>query len=132
MYTFPIVGSVYRPPAKAILEVIPLGTPLLVKAEPTNEHDPYAVAVWIETKEIPENLHEDLDQAGQQYGYCIEEIRDSPKWHLGYIPREQALNFQPLLKSHDATAKLGFSPTGKPTVQVELKAKISEDALKTE
>ena len=36
LYTLPIVGAFYRPPAEAILKVLPVGAKLSLFAEPEN------------------------------------------------------------------------------------------------
>ena len=96
--TFPIVGSFYRPPAKSILETIPVGARLTIRAEPTNAFDPNAIAVWIQTTEIPASAHKALLLSGATSGFrlgddraedaesWLETILLADSWHLGYIP----------------------------------------------
>lgn len=122
-YTFPIVGARFRPPAVPILGVLPSGTPLRVVAEPENEHDPNAVALWIDTEAIPQRCHRDLGEASPNFGFGLEDILATPEWHLGYIPRVSAENFAPLLCDYDASGVLGFDEKGRPTVKVTLEPK---------
>lgn len=99
---FPIVGSFYRPPAKSILNAIPVGTPLEFRAEPTNPVDKDAIAVWIRTEHIPKQAHKQLVLCGADCGFRIgetpaesaDDFLDSillkREWHLGYIPAIEA------------------------------------------
>ena len=87
---YPIVGSKYRPPAQAILSVIPVGQELELIPEPDNEHDPNAIAVWIDGGAMTTQMEIDEVRAKfQGYGESIENITVQ-SWHLGYIPREIA------------------------------------------
>lgn len=90
MSTFPIVGMFYHPPAKALVEVLPIGTPLTLIAEPDNAHDGNAVAVWLYSKDIPESSKEKLSELLLPYGLQIEDVLLEEMWHLGYVPREMA------------------------------------------
>ena len=90
MSTYPIVGAYYRPPAQAILKVLPLGTTLTLVAEPDNEHDPNAIAIWLYTKDVPEICDERLEELLPDYGSTIEDFRNQEMYHLGYVPREMA------------------------------------------
>jgi hypothetical protein len=110
----PIVGSHYRPPAKAILSILPLGQELLLIPEPENEHDPNAIAVWIEGQKITTNM--DMDEVEiifSRHGLSIEEII-SRSWHLGYIPREIAKD---LALSGPTSGTLCFGANGGPRIE---------------
>ena len=89
---FPIVGSHYHPPAKAILDSIPPGTQLILQPEPENSYDSNAIKVIIASKDIPENSHLFLSDQLMAYGLEIEDILNQEIWHLGYLPRAVAQN----------------------------------------
>lgn len=108
----PIVGAHYRPPAKAILSALPSGTALLLRPEPTNEADPNAIQVLVESKHI--TWSDLLDQEASRYGSSGDEILTTPEWHLGYIPRTEAAKFT---LDGDRPGRLTFDPTGKPCIE---------------
>lgn len=121
--TYPIVGMHYRPPAKAILQILPNATPLLVRREPDNHVDPNAVMVSIASDAIPAEQHTELSLLASGYGYQLDQILAQPEWHLGYVPAKDAENLSPMLNDYDATATLSFMPDGKPAVQLTLNPK---------
>jgi len=84
---FPIVGMFYRKPAQAIIDCIPIGTHIYAYAEPSNEVDPNAIAILIDSEHIPEQCHDSLDIKLANYGMEIGDIMGEPTWHLGYIPK---------------------------------------------
>lgn len=88
--SYPIVGSFYRPPAKALIQSLPVGTPLTVRAEPDNPVDPNAIAVWLKSKDLTEAALAELDMLLSGFGYTIQQILDSKEWQLGYLPKEIA------------------------------------------
>lgn len=90
MSTYPIVGMHFRPPAKALIEILPIGCPLTLIAEPDNAHDSNAVAVWLYSENIPEESKSRLRELLIPFGYELEQILAEEVWHLGYIPREMA------------------------------------------
>ena len=88
--TLPIVGMFYRPPAKALIDVLAVGTPLLLIAEPDNAYDPNAIAVWLHSRDIPEASHPMLEETLPPFGKSLEEVLSEEEWHLGYIAKEMA------------------------------------------
>lgn len=84
----PLVGSHFRPPAKALIAALPVGTPLALRLEPENEYDPGAIAVWFATANLPqdEEILRELDQAAGNYGFPLDVLRSTPEYQLGYIP----------------------------------------------
>ena len=88
--TLPIVGSFYRPPAKILIDALPIGTPLFIMAEPDNQYDPNAVAVWLETRNIPETSYAALEEALPAFGFDLDTVLSQDQWHLGYIPKDFA------------------------------------------
>ncbi len=126
-YTLPIVGAHFRPPAKALLSVLPGGNALRIIPEPDNPHDENALAVFVVTSEIANDLNDELDVAASPFGYGIESIRDSVGWHLGYIPRTHAEVLQPRIVAYFAAQGkdgligiLAFTPDGKPAIRFDL------------
>ncbi len=136
MTTAPIVGSHFRPPAKAILQVLPLGHPLQLKPEPENQYDPQAVAIWVASATLQE-FEDELSLTLPGYGYAFEELPQAI--HLGYMDAK----YGHAAKWHDAIASaiasaakaavfdghtpddywsgsLSFDPAGKYLVQFEL------------
>lgn len=85
--TWPIVGMYFRPPAQAIIDVLPSGCALILEPEPTNEYDPNALRILVETKNIPEGKHEMLDERALSFGFALEDILAEKRWHLGYLPK---------------------------------------------
>lgn len=113
MPTHLIVGAHFRPPAKAILQILPSGCPLLVIPEPTNEYDPNALQVVVETKSLPDGIDSDLTSLAAGFGFDAAMIRERDQWHLGYVPRKDAENIR---LGGETPATLTFSSDGKPSV----------------
>lgn len=91
MSTYPLVGAFYRPPAKALIDVLPIGTPLTLIAEPENQYDPNAVAVWLYSRDIPEGAaHDKLSETLPAFGTDLDTVLSQEAWHLGYIAKEMA------------------------------------------
>lgn len=88
--TLPIVGAFYRPPAKALIDALPIGTRLQLIAEPDNAFDPNAIAVWLEVKDIPESVHSTLEESLPAFGHSLDTLKAQDAWHLGYVPKETA------------------------------------------
>ena len=132
--TAPLVGSHFRPPAKAILSVLPSACPLLVVPEPDNAYDANALQVFVRSADIPASQHSELDSAASLYGTSLAEILAQERWHLGYIARVNAEHLQPRVVAwinstsnpnadvnRDwAEAALSFDSAGKPLVALEL------------
>jgi hypothetical protein len=128
-YNLPLVGAHFRPPAKAILGVLPLGAPLQLRREPDNPHDPNAIQVMVASATIPPAAHEDLERAASGYGFDLATILGQPEWHLGYVPRTDAESIAPLMDEANVNmdgldqsfaGTLAFSPDGKPRVAFDL------------
>ena len=90
-----IMGAHFRPPAKAILSVLPTDCPLSIVPEPTNEYDPNALQVVLASADIPEDCYNELDLAAAGYGFSVEQILAQEQWQLGYVGREYAANLAP-------------------------------------
>lgn len=90
--TTQLVGAHFRPPAKALLAVLPAGHPLLLRPEPTNEYDANAVQVLLRSTSLEPLLAdaafaEEVESQLAGQGYDLQQIREADEWHLGYLPR---------------------------------------------
>jgi len=118
----PVVGAFYRPPAKLVLDTIPVGTPLFISAEPDNAFDANACAVWIETTAIPASALPALEEKLPSFGLELDDFLQAEQWHLGYIKKEIAA----VLRAHgvvqDDTALSGeFAMfNNKPGIKIEV------------
>lgn len=115
MKTYPIVGVSYRPPSQTILEHLALNTPLVMRREPDNRFDPNAIAIWIETSNIPPN-DLDLNSALSRRGFSIWELKANDEFQLGYIPATIAAVIAGDFPLSDTPARFAISGTGKPIV----------------
>jgi hypothetical protein len=121
MSTYPIVGAFYRPPAKALLEVLPIGTQLMLMAEPDNAYDPNAIAVWLNTTDIPEASFAKLEELLPNYGTDVDTVKASEAHHVGYIPKEMAksLRDNEVVKVETIViASFSLSSSGAPRVRL--------------
>lgn len=92
-FQFPIVGAYFRPPAAAVLEALPTGAVLALRAEPENPYDPNAIQVLMAGQSLTalsEAARTELDAKLPNYGFTLEELVETPEIHLGYIPRDSA------------------------------------------
>lgn len=127
-----LVGAHFRPPAKALLAVLPAGHPLWLRPEPTNEYDGNAVRVVLRTDSLPtdEFLQDELETQLAGQGYDLQTIHEADEWHLGYLPRAakgnvelEQWNMQVQLAIHEVAhgeavvpCTLSFDSSGKPTL----------------
>lgn len=132
--TLPIVGAHFRPPAKALIQSMPMAHPLELRPEPTNPYDSNAVAIWLDAHTLPEESLEELRHTLPGMGSDIDDLMSQRYWHIGYIPKTNAIHLQPrfdaAIEGHnvetDASgdgfvrlghpATLSFDGTGKPLV----------------
>ena len=123
MPTYPIVGAHFRPPAQALLQILPAGAKLQLRREPENQFDPNAIAVWMPTSSIPDAVAEELDTIAQTYGHSIDTIYQEEWHHLGYIPAKGGANI--LAPLWDANAMrvcdgtMAFNATGAPRIAID-------------
>jgi hypothetical protein len=121
MSTYPIVGAFYRPPAKAIMDVLPIGTKLTLLAEPDNNFDPNAIAVWLSSEDIPKVCYDRLEETLPDHGVTLESLLMTPDWHLGYIPRDLAATLKAngtVTDNSPVTGSFSLSPNGSPRVRL--------------
>lgn len=115
-HTYPIVGAFYRPPAQAILKVLPVGTKLTLIPEPENEFDSNAIAIYLNSSQLSslsDSAKMLLATEALNSGILLEEVLAKPEHHLGYIPRAIAAK---LKLSSELSAKFTTSLDGKPAV----------------
>jgi hypothetical protein len=86
-YSYEIVGAHYRPPAQAILEVLPIGAKLILRQEPDHPKTrANAIGVWIKTEEFLKVDKRELISALASSGFTLDEVCDLTEHQLGYIP----------------------------------------------
>jgi hypothetical protein len=131
--TAPLVGMHFRPPAKAILSVLPSNCPLYVVPEPDNPYDANALQVFVRSADIPESQHSELSELGNAsalFGTSLAEILAQERWHLGYVKATEAVHIAPRIAQafelqtyiEFMPATLAFDSAGKPLVAMELPA----------
>src|SRR5882724_8090353 len=110
---YPVVGMHFRPPAKALMQVLHGGCPLVLRPEPSNPYDEHAIQVLVRSADIKEEQHETLTTLAAGAGFTLEAILAEELWHLGYIPRDR--NQEVALKGQ-TSGELSFSLDGKPCI----------------
>jgi hypothetical protein len=107
-----IVGAHFRPPAKVVLEVLPLNTVLYGRAEPENPYDPNAVAVYLDNPlealravGPPDSFAWELFE-GQllNCGWSRDLLAKEESLQLGYLSREQNKTFVSFRELYGASA----------------------------
>ena len=128
-HTIPLVGAHFRPPAKAIIQSLPSGCPLILRREPDNPYDPHAIQVWVATPNIPADGHTSSFLAG--FGWTLDQLLAEPEWHLGFLaskpPKGQtysalAPDIAPQLDAGAQATEiaLSFDASGNPLVKFTL------------
>lgn len=111
---YTIVGAKFRPPARGLLDTLAIGTRLLARRESTNQYDPNAIQVIVPKGFETSNA---MRIACEDYGFSIEQVQAAPEWHLGYIPREDAMTLGPAMdeaQRPEIEGALTFSAQGVP------------------
>lgn len=119
----PIVGSWFRPPAGILVKSIPTGSPLILRPEPENPHDPNAIAILIPMSgiEISEKDMPAILKGIEKAGLTPEEFSALDYVHLGYIPKEEAEKLQTSRRwFNDVDGKFIVMSSGKPGVQFDV------------
>lgn len=92
--TYVIKGAYFRPPAKALLDSLPVGASLTLMHEPggpdVGHDDPTAIAVWLASATLGEASRERLRTSLGEFGSSLEDVLDQEWHHCGYIPKEMA------------------------------------------
>lgn len=119
-HILPIVGAHFRPPAKALLGVLPMGTKLTLFPEPTNPYDANAVQILLDGQDIGDTISDaTIADAIIGTGWSPEEVREGVL-HLGYIPKTEAVWLQAKVPAKGLDGTLAFSMDGKPAIKFEL------------
>ncbi len=121
MESYLIVGAKFRPPARGLLDTLPVGQPLIARREPSNVHDPNAVQVLVKTSAIGP-ISREMQTACEGYGYGEQELLAQPEWHLGYVPREKAASLAPRLDAQhisELDGQLTFNAAGLALITLE-------------
>lgn len=142
----PIVGAQFRPPALLLLRVLPTNHPLILEAEPSNEHDPDAIRVLLNHTTLDldnEEIGKILSNAHLSNQSAIEDWVNRQELHIGYVakssnPRSCQIDNHPSIGNteiHNALihskavkplttwrhpAVLTFSMSGQPLVEVKI------------
>ncbi len=123
-----IVGARFRPPAAGLLSVLGAGSALVVRREPSNQYDPNALQVLVETSTLAKLPISQLQAACEGFGFGAEEIcgREAPsEWHLGYVPRDAAEIYASGFDARgvrEVPGEFTFDISGKPSVSFEVPA----------
>lgn len=124
-FVAPLVGAHYRPPAKALLEVLRAGTQLRLVPEPDNPFDPNAIKVEVERqvlRDLSESVQRALEADLARFGFELADVLgEGPPWHLGYVARQQAAEFAPQLRGAEHPAVLSFAANGSPQISIQVK-----------
>lgn len=117
-YVLPIVGMYFRPPAKALLSNLPMGTKLALRREPDNPHDSCAIAVELTLSDIDAKWHDRLREECAAWGHDFDELE--PVVHVGYIGRDVAAKLAPRMDGRNgATVPASLAALGSGALAVE-------------
>lgn len=125
-----IKGAFFRPPARGLLAALPQGTALVLRPEPGNAYDPFAVAVWVVLGEddlaaMNEAVRARLAAELDGFGLDLGALAAQREWHLGYVPKERSAEVAGQLDSlAEWPARLGFAG-GQPAAMWEMPSKES-------
>lgn len=123
-----LVGAYHRPPAKQVLATLPVGTTLLLVAEPENPYDPKAVKVLVDLKEVfPLTRFEELVQALEGTGTEAHELMaaGAGPLQLGYVADSDGKALQKLV------VKTGQALVGNREANEALEATSAAEGRKT-
>lgn len=115
-----LVGAHFRPPAEAVLAVLPAGCALEIRPEPDNPHDSNALAVWLRTANIPPTSYPQLTERLPGYGTSIENLLLEEEIQLGYVARSEAGEIAARITGQIAPGRLSFSERGKPKIVISI------------
>ncbi len=118
MIGYLIVGAKFRPPARGLLDTLPLGARLLARREGSNAHDANAIQVLVRSEDF-QPVSKEMEIACEGFGFGARQLESQPEWHLGYIPREKAAELAPRLDAlglSELEGQLSFSAQGLPLI----------------
>lgn len=124
-----LVGSHFHPPAKAILEALPAGTPLTLLAEPENPYDSNAILVHLSPADVPTSAYAGLESSLPGFGMSLDELLRTDFVVMGHVAAsgnknlkntdlQCNLDFHKAITEWPAGASLGFDGDGKPLVEL--------------
>lgn len=118
--SFPLVGAYHWPPAQALIDALAVDTPLTLWAEPTNQYDPNAIAVFLKSSDIPTGAYDRLAETLPPHGTSLDEVLAQELWQLGYIAKAFAaeLKLREIVKDDEpVTVSFALNPQGQPRVR---------------
>jgi hypothetical protein len=83
---FAIVGQFHRPPAQQVLNILPIGYPVMLVPEPNNKYDPKAIKVGVDLTDLPVEFIAELEKTLIGTEFQASTIVADGLFHLGYIP----------------------------------------------
>lgn len=143
----PIVGAQFRPPAAALLRVLPVGHPLYIEPEPLNEYDPDALRIMLSLSTLDidnnEQISTILSQTNLTAQKSLEDFINNNALHIGYVARSTnsrscQIDNKPSIGNTELIntlahnklinpitqwryeAKLTFSMNGQPLIEVDI------------
>lgn len=127
MTTFhvPLVGSHFRPPAKALLASLPAGHPLELRPEPSNPYDPNAIAVYLDAHTLPREAKDELALTLDGTGFDLDDLHEQRDFHVGYMAREHAAEHHVNIKEAIHAIKEDAFTSGEGPFADGLEAKLS-------
>lgn len=122
-----IVGAHFRPPAKQLLNYLPMGAALTLLPDDSNEYDALAVKVQVDPNLVPASQWPALDAELLETGNTIEQVLSAGPVQLGFIPAqggkplEKARALEPHLAGNAQVRELlGLEQSGQGSLAVQL------------
>jgi hypothetical protein len=86
----PLRGFNFRPAGKAIVQALTIGTPLRLEPDPSNQYDPHAIKIMLDSEAVPAAAREELGELLPRAGSSIEEFLSVSAHHIGFVPQKNA------------------------------------------
>lgn len=91
-YRSPIVGMHFRPPASAVLALLPGGCPLRLEPEPENQYDQDAIRVRVSPEAVLSlGSKAQLEETLPNFGWTLSQLFAARWLQLGYCANEKNL-----------------------------------------
>ena len=125
--SIPLVGMHFRPPAKEVLSLIPLGSKLILHPEPDNQYDSNAVMVLFNMQNFPVQQISMLEALIGYGGFNIHELMENEFFPLGYLAATGGkparggpgnTNALMMMSVGECRSTLGSAPEGYPVVNI--------------